>query len=196
MQADFYVELAEGDPTLELPWRSADPAIRYFDLKIDPAQLATLPEARANAPLREFLSAINLRTALLTAKCDTWISDQMDAEDDVFGAPWKFCSYVDLAIAGGDERFSFRRHERFARDLLQLLAKVPEIPAAAELVIRRCYFHEQEASGRAVRPGFYFTLYCSGYGDDEAHARKSWEIVLKLLENALLQLAPELSMPS
>ena len=34
MQADFSVELGRDAPALEIPWRSDDPHIRYFDLKI------------------------------------------------------------------------------------------------------------------------------------------------------------------
>lgn len=193
MQAEFSVELAAGDPTLELPWHSPDPAVRYFDLKRDPGLLASVPEAAANPALRACLAALNASSSLFeTAKCDAWLSTQMDVDDEPFGAPVKFCSYIDLLLVGPDSRFSFDFHEQFAGQAVKLLGRAPEIPASADLVIRRAYFHEQAAPDAAVRDGFYFTLYCSGYGDDEAHARRSWAIALDLVQNALLQLGSEL----
>jgi hypothetical protein len=194
VQADFSVELAAGDPTLELPWHSPDPAVRYFDLKRDPQLLASVPEAAANSALRACLAALNASASPFeTAKCDAWLSTQMDVDDEPFGAAAKFCSYIDLVLVHPDSRFSFDFHEQFARQAVKLLGRAPEIPASAELVIRRGYFHEQAAPDAAVRDGFYFTLYCSGYGDDEPHARRSWAIALDLVQNALLQLGSELA---
>jgi hypothetical protein len=60
---------------------------------------------------------------------------------------------------------------------------VPEIPAAAELIIRRCFYHGEDS----IRTGFYVTLYLFGYGDDEPQAEQRWAIALKLVENALRQ---------
>jgi hypothetical protein len=53
--------------------------------------------------------------------------------------------------------------------------------------VRRCYFGEQHA----VREGFYCTLYMSGYGSDEASARQNWEVGLKLMGNAVMQLSAQ-----
>jgi hypothetical protein len=52
-----------------------------------------------------------------------------------------------------------------------------------ELCVRRCYFSE----GSAVQGGFYFTLYVSGYGNDEARALQNWGVGLKLVGNAVVQ---------
>ncbi len=187
MQADWSVELAPEDPTLELPWSSSDPAIRYFDLKRHPELISQVPESAAHPPLRDFLTALNAAASPFeTAKCDGWPSDQMDVDDEAFGAAAKFCSYVDV-VPPEAARFSFPSLEEFARRFLKLLARAPEMPAACELVIRRCFYHEIPDGD--LREGFYFTLYCSGYGDDESQAQQSWAIALNLLQNALLQLA-------
>ena len=69
----------------------------------------------------------------------------------------------------------------------QLLKRVPEIPAAAELIIRRCFYH---VTG-GIRDGFYVTFYLFGYGDDEPQARQRWTIALKLVENAIRQISAE-----
>jgi hypothetical protein len=113
----------------------------------------------------------------------------MNPEEDIFRAAWKFGSYVDFLFSDPSSRSSFSGHEKFVRDLAELLTKAPEIPAAAELVIRRCYY------GRGgVEPDsddFYVTFYLFGYGGSEMQARKQWAIALRLVENAMRQLMTE-----
>jgi hypothetical protein len=189
MEADFAVELGANDESLELPWGDAsggDSAPRYYDLKQHPELLLTLEEVRRVPELGEFLSALNSpASALETVKCDAWVSGQMNPEEEIFGAACKFGSYVDLVFASQPDRFSFPAHERFVRELVQLLKRVPEIPATAEFLIRRCYFH---CDGEAQQ-GFYFTFYLFGYADDESQSRRNWTIALKPVENAVLQLS-------
>ncbi len=189
MQADFSVELGAGDPTLELPWKSADPRIQYYDLKSHPDLLAQIPEAQENEPLAEFLAAINSPQCLVeTAKCDTWSSQQMDVEDEPFGAAVKYESYIDLVPASEGPRYSFPEIEDLGRKLARLLQRAPEIPAAAEFVVRRSYYHGEGAAA-ALRQGFYLTFYLTGYGEDENQAQQRWSIALQLVANALLQLS-------
>src|SRR5262249_12836961 len=106
-------------------------------------------------------------------------------EEEIFGATNKFGSYVDLLFAEENSRFSFGEHEKLVRRVTELLKRVPEIPAAVELIIRRCFYHN--AAG--MRDGFYVTFYLFGYGDDEAQARQRWGIGLKLVENAIRQVS-------
>ena len=75
--------------------------------------------------------------------------------------------------------------QQFARKLVGLLRRAPETPSAAEVCVRRCYF----AAESGVREGFYCTLYVSGYGNDGASARRNWEVALKLMGNAIVQLS-------
>ena len=189
MQADFSVELGAGDPSLELPWKSPDPRVQYYDLKSHPDLLAQIPEAQENEPLAEFLAAINSPQCLVeTAKCDTWSSQQMDVEDEPFGAAVKYESYIDLVPASEGPRYSFPEIEDLGRKLARLLQRAPEIPAAAEFVVRRSYYHG-EAATAALRDGFYLTFYLTGYGEDENQAQQRWSIALQLVANALLQLS-------
>jgi len=183
VEADFAVELGADDETLEMPWAAGEAGPRYYDLKRHPELLLNIDEASREPELGEFLAAINSATSIVeTAKCDAWLSTEMNAEDDIFGAAQKFGSYVDIVFTEERARFSFADHEQFAKKLTQLLKKVPEIPAAAELLIRRCYYNAQE-----VRGGFYITFYLFGYGDDPPQARTRWAIALKLVENAIRQ---------
>jgi hypothetical protein len=184
VEADFAVELGAADETLELPWAADGGGPRYYDLKRQPELLLNIEEASRAAELAEFLAAMNSPACILeTAKCDTWSSTEINPEEEIFGATHKFCSYVDILFSQETSRCSFPEHEQFAKRITQLLKRAPEIPAAVELLIRRCFYH----GGGEIREGFYITLYVVGYGDDEPLARQLWAIALKLVENAIRQ---------
>jgi hypothetical protein len=184
MEADFAVELGADDETLEMPWASGKDGPRYYDLKCHPEFLHNIEEARRVPEMGKFLTALNSPASILeTAKCDAWLSTEINAEEEILGATHKFCTYVDLLFADEPSRFSFLEHEQFAEKVVKLLRKVPEIPAAAEFLIRRCHYHVNEET----KDGFYITFYLFGYGDDEAQARQRWAIALSLVKNAIKQ---------
>jgi len=185
MDADFSVELGRDDPVLEFPWTDAEGKLAYFDLKKHPELIGELEEARKFPELAGFLRTVNsARSIVESAKCDAWATTELTAEEEVFDASGKFCGYVDLVFSSVEHRWSFDFHEHFAKRLAELLRRVPEIPAAVEVCVRRCYFGE--AGG--TREGFYWTVYVSGYGKDEAGARRNWAVALSLTGNAILQL--------
>jgi hypothetical protein len=185
VEADFAVELGTGDATLELPWSSLE-GPGYYDLKRQPELLLNIEEARRVPELGEFLASVNAANSIFeTAKCDAWSSTEINPEEEIFGAPFKFGSYVDLVFSAEAARNSLPEHERRARQLTQLLKRVPEIPCAAEFLIRRCFYHKDEAT----LDGFYLTFYLFGYGEDNEQARQRWAIGLKLVENAIRQLS-------
>jgi len=187
MEADFAVELAASDETLEMPWSAGD-GPRYFDLKRQPRLVEQVEEARRYPELAQFLSAINSSLTILeTAKCDAWSTTEMKPEEEIRGAAWKFGSYVDLLFSDNESRLSFERHEQLTRQLVKLLHRVPEIPAAAEFLVRRCFYH----SGDEAREGFYITFYLFGYGSEEDQARRQWAIGLELVENAVRQISAQ-----
>ena len=185
MDADFAVELGAEDETLELPW-AAEGGPRYYDLKRQPELLLEIEEARRFLELGEFLSHINSGN-LETAKCDAWATTEMNVEDEIFGAAWKFGSYVDLVLSDTEARFSFPQHELLVKRLVQLLKKAPQIPCAAEFLVRRCFYH----LGSETRDGLYITFYLFGYGEDEGQARQRWGVGLQLVENAIRQIEAE-----
>src|SRR5205085_4575189 len=85
--ADCSVELAPNDDALELPWSSPDGATRYYDLKRRPELLLEVGEAHDNRELGEFLVSVNSNVSVLeTAKCDTWISNELAEEEKIYGA--------------------------------------------------------------------------------------------------------------
>lgn len=189
MQADASVELGREDDVLEVPWASADGRVRYYDLKRQPELLLNIDEAHHHRELGEFLASINSPNSILeTAKCDTWVSNELSEEEAIYGVGWKFGSYIDLIFADPAPRFVFEAHEDFADRASRLLHRVPEIPSAAEFIVRRCFYHGEQP-GEPPREGFCITFYLYGYGDDESDARRRWGIALKVIENALLQLS-------
>jgi hypothetical protein len=190
VQADFAVELGADDEKLEMPWAAEGGGPRYCDLKRHPELLLDLEEAGRVRELGEFLSKVNSPTSLLeTAKCDAWPSTEMNPEEEIFAATHKFGSYVDLLFSDEPKRFSFPEHEHLAKRLTQLLQRAPDIAAAAEFLVRRCYYHGEEG----IRDGFYITFYLFGYGGDETQSRERWAIGLQLVHNAIRQLSVDLS---
>ena len=186
MQSAFSVELGREDPALEVPWSSDDGLLRFYDLKQQPELLLEISETRHNQELGEFLAAINSAySPLASAKCDTWLTNELDAEDEVFQASWKFGCYVDVFYSRREDQASFPAHEALGQSLERLLRKVPEISGAVEIILRRCYFQRDGM----VAEGFALTLYVFGYGDDEEEARRRWAVAMKLAQNALMQAA-------
>lgn len=192
MQADFCIELGSDDDAMELPWSSPDGKLRYYDLKRQPELLLEVSEAFENKELGEFLAATNSANSILeTSKCDAWLTDELSEEEGGVGsrrgANWKFGSYVDLIFSQPEPRYSLPAHEQLVRAVCELLKRAPEISSAAEFCVRHCHCHGEGAADS--RQGFGVTFYLSGYGDDEAEARSRWNIGMKLVENALLQLS-------
>jgi hypothetical protein len=187
MQADYSVELGREDPALELPWQSEDGRTRYYDLKANPESITQIAEAVDSPELKTFLTRINAAGfSLQTAKCDAWSSREIAPDEEIFDAPVKFVSYVDLVFAADERRVSFDAHEVLAKSLCALLARAPEMLAAIEFVIRRCYYHLEDKPDESS-DGFSITAYVSGFGEDETEAHQRWSIALTLLQHALVQ---------
>jgi hypothetical protein len=165
-----------------MPWAAEAGGPRYYDVKRHPELLVKVAEAQSSQEMRQFLCAVNAPASTLeTAKCDLWSSTEINAEEEIVGATHKFGSYVDLLFSDASSRFSFAQHEQLAKLLTELLQEGPEIPAAAEFLIRRCYYHDE----KGIRDGFYITFYLFGYGNDEDQSREHWAVGLKLVENVI-----------
>ncbi|HUS18807.1 MAG TPA: hypothetical protein VMZ25_04100 [Terriglobales bacterium] len=187
MQADFSLELGRDDHALEVPWSSADGTQRYLDLKARPELLLHVLEAAENRELAEFLVAVNApHSAIESAKCDTWLSDEIHPEEEIFGAAWKFGGYVDIIFSALEQRGSLPLSQGLAEAVSALLQRAPDFAAAAEFIVRRCYSHVSNDPDQS-EAGYCVTIYVSGFGDSEDDARKNWAIGLKVVQNALLQ---------
>ncbi|HWC18740.1 MAG TPA: hypothetical protein VG498_17145, partial [Terriglobales bacterium] len=156
MLAEWTVELAADDPRLEIPWVAEDGHVRYFDLKRQPELLLEIPEACTYPELAEFLSWANEHESRLeTAKCDAWISRELNLEDEVFGEACKFSSYIDLLLTSAS-REQLADNEKFVRELVGLLRHAPEMSSAVELIVRRCVDHRDNQDASEC---FYITFY-------------------------------------
>jgi len=217
MQADFSVELGGDAPALEIPWRSDDSHVRYYDLKNHPELVQQIPEAVAYPELGSFLSRISAPGfPLASAKCDVWLSNEVAPEEEIFGDR-KFVSYIDLVFVDEVDRCSLEKHEAFAKELCRLLGHAPEIAATVELVIRHSYYHQENMArprdmvasqdkqpqsedrypleNNSLRKdstdssvGFCITAYVTGFGDAEREPVGLWTIGLNLLQHAMVQL--------
>jgi hypothetical protein len=186
MDADYSIELGPDDPVLDFPWTDPTGKLAYFDLKRHPELLAKVEEAQKYPELAAFLRMANsAHSAFESAKCDAWVTAELNAEEGIFEASHKFGSYVDLVVSDIERRVSFPFHEKFVKSLTELLRRAPEIGASVELCVRRCFFGDT----RETREGFYFTVYVNGYGNDESSARRTWAIGTRSVENAIAQLS-------
>jgi hypothetical protein len=191
MDADFSIELGGDDPVLDFPWKDPNGRVSYVDVKRHPDLLTQIDEAERFRELKELLRTLNSpRSRVETAKCDAWMTQELNVEEEIYEASHKFSSYVDIVFSRTEnerssQRLLFSAHHRFADKLVKLLRLAPNTSTAAEICVRRCYF--EEADG--IQDGFYFTLYVSGYGCDESSARQKWGVGLRLLGNAILQLS-------
>jgi hypothetical protein len=188
MDADFSIELGREDPVLDFPWKDPAGGCAYLDLKRHPELLPSIEEAVRFPELGDFLVALNSSCSRLeTAKCDAWTTTDLNAEEEIYQATHKFACYVDAVFCDIDLRLSspdqsLPLYEQFARNLVKLLRVGPEIPAAAEIYVRRCYFVEDSA----VRAGCYFTLYVNGYGDGSDSARRNWGTGMEVVASSIL----------
>src|SRR5438132_12804764 len=107
MHADWSVELGREDDALEFPWASADDdAPRYYDLKRHPELLLNVTEAYHPVEMGEFLASANSSASIFeTVKCDVWFTEELNEEEEIFGAPCKAAAYVDVIFSDQLRRF-------------------------------------------------------------------------------------------
>jgi hypothetical protein len=193
MDAEFSIELGRDDPVLDFPWKDPSGKFAYCDLKRHPELIASIAEAGKYPELAEFLLVVNSAASIVeTAKCDVWETTELSADEDIYEASHKFASYVDAVFSEAGVRLlslqqSLSIYEQFARHLVKLLQRSPESHplVRAEVCVRRCYFGDDGG----MREGCYFTLYVSGYGNDDDGARRNWGTGLKIIGAAMLQLS-------
>jgi hypothetical protein len=190
MDADWSVELGHDDPALEFPWSSPDGSQAYVDLLQHPETIVYIPEATARPEIAESLLVIN-QTGLpwITVKCDVWQDDelgqaQLCADESVKS------SYIDLIAQNPESRFSFERHEAWARAAARILSSDECDGISCEFIVRRCWYHEAGTTERSSTPGFYVTFYLFGCGRSPDEARAKWVSGLRQATTLLASSAP------
>jgi hypothetical protein len=197
MDADFSIELGPEDPVLDFPWKDSSGKFAYFDLKRHPELMASIEEAAEFPELGESLALLNSAASIVeTAKCEAWLTTELNQEEDIYCASHKFASYIDVVFSHLDLRLSsfdqsLYVHEQFARKLVESVRQAPDGPSAAqvEVCVRRCYFGIGLDDDGGTHEGCYFTLYVSGYGNDAVSSRRNWSHGLTTVGNAIVELS-------
>src|ERR1019366_529209 len=125
MLAEWSVECGAEDAVLVVPWKNPDGSAAFVDLRANPYDFDSIPEAEQHPPLMQALRALNAtRSPVFTAKCDAWPLDgeelshlQLDLDIASEEAPAGFASYIDLVCRERSLFASFPRHERLLRKL-------------------------------------------------------------------------------
>lgn len=195
MEADYSVELGPSAPALELPWTDPEGHLHYVELRgaggLTACNLDNIAEARRFPALRRFLAGVNSPpSAWQTVKCDAW-AEETEAAANPYNAGFMQSSYVDLVLAehAAALRGCLEAHQRLAKEMAQALEADESLEAVAEVVVRRCYFH-QGASLEESDAGYCLTLFLTAYGASPDEAAGCWERTLEFAAGCLLKLQP------
>lgn len=205
MDADYSVELGPTAPALEIPWHDPEGQLHYVNLRDGSGtternvernverNTERIPEAQQFPALRRFLIDLNSpQSAWQTAKCDVWSSNTETAEN-LYGAGFSQCCYVDMVFAeqAAAIRGSLEVHQRLAKEIAQRLEADEALPATAEIVVRRCYFHSRkDIALEESEAGYCLTMFFTGFGESAKEAEQSWERAMELGAKCWLQSQP------
>jgi hypothetical protein len=183
VETDWSVECAADDPTVAVPWASADKSIFYIDLRDSPDRVNEIPEAVRHTCLAAALLRWNERDAsLFTAKCDAWNyrSDMFDA-NDLEGFDYARGSYIDLLAKNPAIFSSFDASERMLKAGNNAARSISFPAGRTEWILRPAHIFAADVDGFAI------TLYVWGYGASPEEAASAWSTaLLALIEPVLL----------
>jgi hypothetical protein len=179
MEAEWWVEMGEDLPRIIVPW--AEGGLEYLDLRLDPAAADALAETQHLPALATALRQLNAPgSQVFTSKCDVWEVDPDDMdplEMEAAASDTKagFACYIDLVRQGRAAHAPFAEQEAWLKHTRAAMLGLPAPCARAELVLRQAIL-----SANDLEPidGFGVTLYVTGCGSNEGHARNHWETAL------------------
>ena len=179
MLADWSAECSVDDPILVVPWSDPhDAGCHFVDLREDPYELESIPEAESYPALRNALRSLNAaRSPVYTAKCDVWRSTEAEAlaamELELAldpGLAVAACSsYIDVLWRERSLFASFHQHQHLAERLARRAASLDQEFAMFECIIRPAVL---DLTG--PQEGFALSLYVKATGSDERHAEANW----------------------
>jgi hypothetical protein len=190
MRAEWSAECSSEDPVLVVPWQDPSGKPAFVDLRANPYDFDSIPEAERHPPLMQALRALNAtRSPVFTAKCDAWglgaeeISHLYTELDEAAGgeaAPagsarpaHGFASYIDVIWRDRSIFASFPKHERILLRLIRLAAALDHPAAALECVLRPAVVDLNGA-----REGYAVSLYIKALGLDPHSAEIEWAAAL------------------
>ncbi len=179
MRVEVAIRAEESSETLEIPWESSDPEVRYFDLRGDPRAIARIDAARQHPPLRSFLVAVNSEDSVFTTtRCKTWL-EQVAAASGAEAC--EFGSRIDLVFAPEPFNFQRSRYDNLTQRLQELLSRETAPDALlSELSVRPCRFHA------ADRLGFCLRILLRARGATSEQVELRWGLGLARIQQALL----------
>ena len=177
MFAEWSAECSADDPVLVVPWKDPKGVACFIDLRADPYDLYLISEAEEHPALQQALRALNApRSAVFTAKCDTWTLEEdelmplrfnLDLSEDL--SPTGFASYIDLLWRDRTVFASSHRQQQMLDRLVRLAATVDAQLSALELVMRPALLDFDDA-----QEGYAVSLYIKAAGSDREHAYDEW----------------------
>jgi hypothetical protein len=181
MLADWSVECSAEDPVLVVPWKDPDGKAAFVDLRANPYDFDSIPEAEQNPPLMHALRALNAaRSPVFTAKCDAWPLgaeelEHLRLELDVppADAPAGFASYIDLVWRERSLFLSLPQHEQMLRRLARLAVPLDHPAAVLDCVVRPAFLNLG-----GPQQGYAWSLYVKALGENPQAAWENWGTAL------------------
>jgi hypothetical protein len=181
MLAEWSVECSAEDPVLVVPWKDPGGNAAFVDLRANPYDFDSIPEAGQNPPLMHALRALNAaRSAVFTAKCDAWplAADELEhlqLELDIppSDAPAGFASYIDLVWRERSLFLSLPQHEQMLRRLVRLAAPLHHPFATLDCVVRPAFL---DLDG--PQQGYAWSFYVKALGEGLQAAWQNWGAAL------------------
>lgn len=195
MHTDWAAECGTDDPLIVVPWRDPNDTsgkCAFVDLRAQPEEAESLPEAEQHPPLARALRALNAsRSPVFTSKCDAWTlsTDEvaqlrlelaLDRDGEEQGEAGEepaltsgFASYIDCICRDRALFASFPRHEHVLRRIARLAARLDHPHAALECVLRPAFLHLD-----SPRQGFAISFYVKALGNTAPRAEIAWAAAL------------------
>ena len=186
MLAEWSAECSAEDPVLVVPWKDPDGKAAFVDLRADPYDFDTIPEAEHHPPLMQALRALNAaRSPVFSAKCDAWpvegeelghLQFNLDAvpTEPSAGTSFGFGSYIDLVWRERALFTSFHQHEQMLHRFTRLAASLDHPSAALDCVIRPALIDLE-----GPQEGYAFSLYVKAIGASRQTALEQWGAALE-----------------
>jgi hypothetical protein len=181
MLADWSVECSAEDPALVVPWKDPDGNAAFVDLRANPYDFDSIPEAGQNPPLMHALRALNAaRSAVFSAKCDAWPLGaeelehlRLELDIPAVDAPAGFASYIDLVWRERSLFLSLPQHEQMLRRLTRLAAPLDHPAVALDCVVRPAFLDLE-----GPQQGYAWSLYVKALGENPQAAWEKWGAAL------------------
>lgn len=170
MEADWSVEIGPDLPLIDGSWEG------YVDLRASRGAIERIDEGRQYPALRDALLQFNSEDSpVFTTKSDAWTVPGEEIDPDELAATSLtaqvgFASYIDVLGCDAERFTSFEFHERWVREITNVLRGHNLRQCRADIVVRRAYFNKSSGVG--------LSLYVSGCGATDANAAAAWQAAL------------------